>query len=472
MKKNIKGILGIASLLGMLTMNIAFAAPVAEEDALTIHKNAIVVDTHNDTMMKVIDKTTWLPVVNIREATPFHIDIPKLEQGGLDVPFFSAYTAPYLMPDKKVDYGLTNSRLLALINAVHWTVNNNPDKMGFVRSVKDIESLVKGGKIAAVSTIEGAYSLNQDNGIELLRQYNDLGVRAVVFTHNFSNDLGEGVNKAYKDGTPSQGGLTDLGKAAVKEMNRLGMIIDVSHLSEETFWGVINTSNAPIIASHSGVYTLKNHIRNLKDDQIQAIAKNGGVVQVVYWKALVADGDKVSVKQMVDHIDYIVKLVGINHVGLGSDFDGAPMLADLTNCTELPNVTIELAKRGYTKSDIEKILGGNSMRVIKTVWGKADVRKGKGAPSITPTINMGEVLSNKLPTLTAKIDMDKNSVLNESSLKVIIDGKVYKPQYNKAAGVVTLQVTDSLQSNFHVVTFEAANSSGQVSREARTFYIQ
>ena len=464
--------LGILPLLALLTINIVFAAPITEEDALNIHKNAIVVDTHNDTMMKVIDKTTWRPVVNIREATPFHIDIPKLEQGGLDVPFFAAYTAPYMTPDKKVDYSLTNSRILALINALHWTVNNNFDKIGLAKSVKDVENLVNSGKIAAVSSIEGAYSLNQDNGIELLRQYNDLGVRAIVFTHNYSNDLGEGINNAYKDGSPSQGGLTELGKTAVKEMNRLGMIIDVSHLNEETFWAVIKTSNSSIIASHSGASALKKHVRNLTDDQIRAIAKNGGVVQVVYWKTLVADGDKVSLEQMVDHIDHIAKLVGIDYVGLGSDFDGAPMLSNLTNCADIPKVTVELAKRGYTKHDIEKILGKNTMRVIKEVWSKADLQQGKGSPSITPTISMGEIVLGKLPALTANIGTGKDSVINEASLKVIVDGKVYKPQYNKSAGTVTLQVAEPLQGNYHVVTFEAANSSGQVSREARIFYIQ
>ncbi|WP_346353343.1 dipeptidase [Azotosporobacter soli] len=450
----------------------AQAATLTQEEALAVHKRATIVDTHNDTMMKVIDKNTWLPLVNIREATSFHIDIPKLEQGGLNVPFFAAYTAPYLSTDNKVDYTLTNSRILALISALHWTVNNNSDKMGLARSVAEVESLLQAKKIAAVASIEGAYSLKADNGIELLRQYNDLGVRAIVFTHNYSNDLGEGINNAYKDGTASQGGLTELGKTAVQEMNRLGMIIDVSHLNEATFWGVVQTTNAPIIASHSGAYALKDHVRNLKDDQIRAIAKTGGVVNIPYWKALIAAGEKVDCSQMVDHIDYVVKVAGVDHVGLGSDFDGAPMLSDLEDCSALPKITLELAKRGYTQSDIEKILGGNSLRVMKDVWHRADAKNRADAPVVTPALQMGEVIATPLPLLSAKIDAGKGATLKDAGIKVIIDGKIYKPAYNKATGVVQFQVTESLATNYHVVTFEAENDRGQVSREARTFYVQ
>ena len=457
-------------------MSFIFASSIAsvtfasqtEKDALEAHKQATLVDTHNDTMMKVIDKTTWMPVTNIRSNTNFHIDIPKMRQGQLDVSFFAAYTAPYLDEAKQVDYTLTNSRILSLINALHWTVRNNPDEIGMAKSVEDISRLTKDGKIAAVSTIEGAYSLNNDNAVELLRQYYDLGVRAVGMTHNYSNDLGEGVNEKYIDKTPSQGGLTELGKTVVKEMNRLGIIVDVSHLDERTFWDVIKTSNAPIIASHSGSSVLKNHVRNLTDEQIKALAKNGGVVQIPYWKALIADGDKVAMKQMVDHIDHVVKLVGVDYVGLGSDFDGAPMLTDLGTCAELPGITQELFNRGYCKSDVTKILGGNSMRVMKAVWHKENKVAGL---SITPSVNMGEVLSNATPVLTATIAAAKGVEVNEYNIKAIVDGKVYKPQYDKRTQTLILEITEPLAKNYHVVTFEVSSSDGKVVREARIFYI-
>jgi len=469
-------------ILGMVLSGLIVASGFAEtsysadktvEYAEEIHFDAVVVDTHNDTMMKVVDRTTWLPSVNIGEGqTTFHIDIPKMQEGGLDVPFFAAYQSDYGSHSRNV------SRTLALLNALYWTASKNPDSMGIATSLKEIHDLTKKGKIAAVSTIEGGYSLRPSEGIELLHQYYDLGVRAVTLTHSLSNLLGEGVNRLYKDGTPSSGGLTDFGREVIREMNRLGMIVDVSHMAEETFWGAIEASEAPIIASHSSVYSLIAVPRNLKDDQIMAIAKNGGVVQIAFSAGFLADpAATATVGSIVDHIDYVVNLVGVDYVGLGSDFDGTTVPADLHDASGLPKITEELVRRGYSKPEIDKILGGNALRVLGQVQLLAENSPtivGQ-APSITPTLGMGQVISEQTPLLTARVDRGTGSLIDGSSFRIILDGNVYTPDYDDATGILSLQVTDPLTvglDGFHVVTFEAANIAGKVSRETGIFYVQ
>lgn len=469
-------------ILGMVLSGLIVASGFAEtsysadktvEYAEEIHFDAVVVDTHNDTMMKVVDPTTWLPSVNIGEGqTTFHIDIPKMQEGGLDVPFFAAYQSDYGSHSRNV------SRTLALLNALYWTASKNPDSMGIATSLKEIHDLTKKGKIAAVSTIEGGYSLRPSEGIELLHQYYDLGVRAVALTHSVSNWIGEGVNRKYWDGTPSDGGLTEFGGEVVREMNRLGMIIDVSHLAESTFWDVIEVSEAPIIASHSGVYSLRAVPRNLTDAQIMALARNGGIVQIVFSQGfLVNPGVPATVGSIVDHIDYVVNLVGVDYVGIGSDFDGTTVPADLRDASGLPKITEELVRRGYSKPEIDKILGGNTLRVLREVEHLAEKSPtivGQ-APSIIPTLSMGVVISEQTPLLTAHVDRGTGSPIEESSFRIILDGNVYIPDYDKTTGILSLQVTDPLTvglDGFHVVTFEAANIAGKVSRETGIFYVQ
>jgi membrane dipeptidase len=407
---------------------------------------------------------------SIGNPTELNIDIPKLRQGGLKVPFFSAYTYPYTTRDKQPDYARTNSRILALANALYWTIGNHPDKIGLAKTVKDIRKLVKEDKIAAVLTIEGAYSLNEKNSIELLKQYYDLGIRAIALTHNYSNVLGEGVFGVYRDGRASEGGLTPLGKQAVQEMNRLGIIVDVSHLDVRTFWGVIETSKAPIIASHSCAYSLQNHPRNLSDDQIQAIAKQSGVVQIAYWLDLLGSGENITIKTVADHIDYVVKLVGVDHVGLGSDYDGAKMIDELDNCAKIPEITRELVKRGYSKNDITKILGGNTLRVMREVEKRSDRRKQASDSAIGSKIRMGEIIQNDTPVLTAEIS--EKAKINDSAIRVIVDGIVYKSQYDPAGRIISWQAPAPLTKRFHVVTFEAAQRDGQVARDTKIIYIQ
>ncbi|TCN25116.1 dipeptidase [Mesobacillus foraminis] len=472
-----KKILSYAA-VSLLTLSLTAAplgktASAKELDALKLHFNSTVVDSHNDTMMKVVDPDTWLPSTDIRENTPFHIDIPKLQSGGLNVPFFAAYTSGYYGNNPR-----SISRTLALINALYWTEDRNSDVFNITTSYKEIEKTVKAGKIAAVPTVEGAYSLEEHNAIGLLHQYYDLGIRALGFTWNYSNSLGEGANRVYGDAdrTASQGGLTELGEKVAREMNKLGMIIDVSHLSENTFWDVIKVSKAPIMATHSGAYSLRNHQRNLTDDQLKALARNGGVVGIVFYPDFLTYGypDKLNyIKDYVDHIDHVVKTIGIDHVALGSDFDGGPLPADIQDSSELYKVTQELVRRGYSSQDIEKLLGKNTLRLLKEVQKAAShPAEAKGTSlTITPSLKMGETVPGNTPLLTAKIDSGKGAPLDEGSLKVFVDGIEHKPVFDAKTSSVSFQVKEQLKEKFHVVTFEGATKAGKVEKETRIFYI-
>lgn len=474
MKKSVGLFWGLSALLliSWVSSYKTIAVPTAEpRDPLAIHAMAVVVDTHTDTLSRVINDNTWMPQFDIGVERGFEVDIPKLRRGGVGVPFFGAWTAPYPPASRDVDYSLTNSRLLALMNALYWTIDQNPNDIGLVKSYQDIDDLKRSGKIAAVLSIEGAYSLNALNALELLRQYNDLGVRAIGLTWNVSNDLGEGVSGKYGDGTRSPAGLTPLGKSVVKEMNRLGIIVDVSHMSEASFWDTIEISDAPVIASHSGASTVRYHWRNLTDDQIRAIAKKKGVVQVPLYGAFLTEGMDRTVSKAVDHIDYIIKLVGVDYVGIGSDFDGAQPLDDLPTCAFMSSITSELVARGYSNSDIHKILGGNSLRVMKATWRK-NASPEVGTPRIVPSLKMGEVVATSQPTLTAQVDVVQVSRPDSLRLKVILDGVVHTPEFDAASGIAALTVNAPLTAKYHVVTFVAETSSGQSIRETRIFYVQ
>ena len=259
-------------------------------DNRKIHYNNIVVDAHNDTMLRIIDKETWLPIIDIGNNTDNHIDIAKLIEGGLDVAFFASYTSDY--------YGNTAKNLsknLALINALYFTAENNPDSFQITSDLDDIYRAVKNNKIAALPTIEGAYAIEEANYKELLKQYYDLGIRVIGPTWNYSNAIGEGCYGDDKR-TPSSGGLTKLGEKVIEELNKLGILIDVSHLAEKTFWNLINISKSPIIASHSAVYNIRKHQRNLKDDQLKAIKENGGVVSLVLFPGFLSEKKKYMLK--------------------------------------------------------------------------------------------------------------------------------------------------------------------------------
>ncbi|ALX48858.1 dipeptidase [Lentibacillus amyloliquefaciens] len=446
------------------------AQPVEVQDAESIHFNSTVVDGHSDTMMNVIDEETWLPVNDIGEETSFHLDIPKAQAGGIDAPFFAAYTTGYYDNNPR-----TISRTLALINALHWTEEQNPDDFNISSTTKEIRQTVRKNKIAAIPTIEGAYSLQEHNALGLLHQYNDLGVKVLGFNWNYSNALGEGADRVYGDPekTPSEGGLTELGAEVAREMNDIGMAIDVSHMSRNTFFDVLEVTDAPVIASHSGVNAVKAHQRNLTDEQLQALKENGGLINIVFYPTFLTNDESGSVEDIVNHIDHAVDLIGIDHVGLGSDFDGASMPEDLQNAAEMPGITEELVNRGYSSQEIEKLLGGNALRVLKEVEKAAenDPSHRGVSPVVKPEYEMGETINTRTPLLQADIETKKGAPVDEDSFKVIVDGIAYEPDYNKKTSTLSLQLSEELQERFHVVTFEAENRAGKLTRETRIFYI-
>lgn len=438
-----------------------------------IHDEAVVIDTHCDTVLKVIDSDTWLPVVDIARKTSFMVDIPKLQAGGIDLQVFASYTSGYALPGGGQDFHRANSRLLALINGVRWTVRQNPQTLLAYQNPADLDLAVQSGKIGILASIEGAYSLSEESGLELLRQYYDLGIRMLALTWNYSNALGEGVNETYRDGTASSGGLTDLGRSVVLEMNKLGMIVDVSHLNETTFWDVLAVSTAPVIASHSSVDRLCPHVRNLTDSQIQAIAAAGGVVHVNYHRPFLAtDTASVTIDTLIDHIDAVVELAGINFVGLGSDFDGAKMPQGLEDATKVPLITRELLDRGYSENDIKKILGGNASRLFRDVNSRTGIQLSGQGLSIVPVLVSGSGIATAAPVLTATITAAEGQELDISSLSVIVDGLFFIPDYDPVSGSVTLALAEPLTEKFHVVTFQAAAHGGEIIRKTLIFYIE
>ena len=370
-------------------------------DPLSIHRRAIAIDMHADTTQRLVDEGLDL---NQRLADG-HLDAVRMKEGGLDAQFFSIWVEPEI-------YGLTGAgattRADEQIAAVRALTEKHPETWELATSANDIRRIVGNGKLAALMGLEGGYAI--DDKIENVERYYKMGVRYMSGAWSVSTSWAGSSG----DETGRTRGLTDFGKQVIREMNRLGMMVDVSHLSDKAFWDIVNTSTKPIIATHSNVRAIANVRRNLDDEMIRALAQKGGVVCVLFYPEFLEPGwsekkkivdaeiaplvqkasdqerggvarkkmarDRVRVEEyarrlppvgvarIVDHIDYIVKLVGIDHVGVGSDFDGIQAVpVDLSNVSELPNLTAELLRRGYSEADIDKILGGNILRVMEAV---------------------------------------------------------------------------------------------------------
>ena len=465
-------------LFGSLATTVAAAVTSSGET----HHSAVVVDMHNDTMMKVVDKNTWLPVVDLGSETPadIQLDLHKAGDGGLNVAFYAAYTA--CQTDVDDISARTNSRSLALINALHWTVAKNQDSMLLAGSTQEMIKGLEQGKHVAVASLEGMYQFGDENSKELLRQYYDLGVRSAGMVWNTPNELGAGANVANHE---ANAGLTDKGREMIAGMNRLGIIVDVSHMNENTFFETIATSKTPVVASHSGVDGIRPHVRNLSDEQLLRLKENAGVVSINFWRTAVADpGNSATVKKLVDHIDYAVDLIGIDHVGLGSDFDGAAMPTDLPNAAHLPKITEELLKRGYEQEEIEKIMGGNNLRVLEEVEQFAEEQssilqqRGLGI-NIIPDIQMGEIFHSTTPVLSATIVDHGDGIADFVHYRIIVNGIAYEPKYDLESGRISHQMQTALlgrgntenRGNFHVVTFDAKGPYGTTARETVIIYV-
>ncbi|MCW4050529.1 MAG: dipeptidase [Candidatus Bathyarchaeota archaeon] len=340
-----------------------------QERAKAIHEASLIVDTHNDTILHLIKAPPFIttetnppaPRRSLGERSEHgQIDIPRIQEGGVNCLLFAMYVSPL--------YSARLRRLIQMLDAFHIEIEKNQDTIAVATSYKEIMKTVKDGKIAAVITIEGGEPL--EGKIESLRTAYRLGARSLTLTHFPRNMLGDG------SGADSGSHLTDFGKQVVEEMNTLGMLVDISHLNETGFYDVIEITKAPILATHSNCKALCSHHRNLKDEQIKTLAENGGVINLSFCAGFIKDGigfgdpeavKRVTIQDWLDHLDHAINLVGTSHVGIGSDLDGGCGFPDLNDVTRFPLLSEGMVARGYTDQDIQKILGGNNLRVFKKV---------------------------------------------------------------------------------------------------------
>ncbi|MFZ3214286.1 MAG: dipeptidase [Terriglobales bacterium] len=369
-------------------------------DWRAIHQSAIIIDGHADTPQRFVDEGFDLG----SDAGAGHMDLAKVRAGNLGAQFFSIW------PDLERYRGHYPRRTLELIDSVYQQVARHPDRMMMAFTADDIVRAHQQHKLAALMGIEGGHAI--DNSLGLLRDYYRLGVRYMTLTHYESTDWADSSGDIDDPNVKHHDGLTDFGVEVVREMNRLGMLVDISHVSDRTFYRTLVVSRAPVIASHSSSRALTNHARNLTDDMLRALARNGGVAMVNYNAAFVSEDyrraweaqkperdqameaarekDKAAgkpltleeevklekewaakiprppFKSLIDHIDHMAKVAGVDHVGLGSDFDGVAALpVGMDSVADLPKITQALVERGYTAEQVQKILGGNLLRVMR-----------------------------------------------------------------------------------------------------------
>jgi len=396
-----------------VTCSLALAQASAHSDssvsakALQIHNSALVVDTHADTPQRFLDENFDIGSTDPNDIG--HISLDKAKRGNLGAEFFSIWVEP------ETNKGHFAQHTFDLIDAVYDQAARHPDRMMMAFSPNDIDHAHKEHKLAALMGIEGGHSI--ENDIHLLHIYYRLGVRYMTLSWSNTNEWADSSGDIDDPKVQHHNGLTDFGKQVVLEMNRLGMMVDISHVADKTFWDTIATTKAPVIASHSSARALCDAPRNMTDDMLKAVAKNGGVVQVNFFNGFIdqnfrnaqlaqkkdqdaaiqkytdelkSQGKPINyieldrlerewiakiprppLKSLIDHIDHIAKVAGIDHVGLGSDFDGVSGAtpAGIDSAADLPKITQALLDRGYSADDIRKILGGNLMRVFREVEG-------------------------------------------------------------------------------------------------------
>lgn len=333
-------------------------------EAAAIHSAGMLFDGHNDLPWEIREKgNSSFDTLDISKSQlTLHTDIPRLRQGGLKAQFWSVF-----VPAEHDKTGDALLQTLHQISIVKTMIQRYPETFAFASTADDIERIVKSGKVASMMGVEGGYSI--ENELSNLQRLYDEGCRYMTLTHSRSLQW---ADSATDD--PISHGLSDFGRDVVLEMNRLGMLVDLSHVSPETMKGALATTKAPVIFSHSSARAICDHPRNVPDDVLPLVAKNGGVVMVNFFSAFIVptaqlklDKDaRGSLHDVVDHIDHLVEVAGIDHVGIGSDYDGVPRLPEqLENVASYPLITQELLNRGYDQASIHRILGGNVMRVLR-----------------------------------------------------------------------------------------------------------
>jgi membrane dipeptidase len=361
--------------------------------AAVLHAQAIGIDTHIDTAQRVlIDRT------DITQRSPVgHVDIPRLKEGGVNAPFFALWVPAYYKGPEAI------RRTLDLRDAMQRVFDTHPELIAAALTAADIERITRSGRIAAILTLEGGHQI--DNDLAVLRMYHRLGIRAMTLTHFRNNEWADSSTDKS-----AHNGLTAFGKDVVKEMNRIGMIVDVSHVSDKTFYDALAASTKPVIATHSSCRELSNVPRNMTDDMLRALAKNGGVVGINFGEGFLnpKDAEKLmatveslaadpaltgkalddyaaeelhrdlkpvpsfaTIEDAVSHIDHAITVAGIDHVGIGSDFDGiSSPPKGLEDISKMPALKVALKRHGYSDEDLKKVFGGNVLRVMREVIGK------------------------------------------------------------------------------------------------------
>ncbi len=321
----------------------------------SLHRSSVVIDFHCDSLLDARDGRRTLT----ERSNEGQIDVPRLSEGGVTAQVFALWAEP----DQPARATLQAMRSL---DAFYTTVDESAGALRLAVTAADVERAKADGVVAGLLSIEGADALNGE--LAMLRVFYRLGVRAVGLTWNHRNQAADGVAESR-----TGGGLTEFGVAPVREMNRLGMLVDIAHLAPRGVEDVLAISAAPIIDSHANAQSLCSHRRNLTDAQLEAVARSGGVVGVVYYPGFVHDDpQKADLDRLVDHIDHMVSVIGPNHVGLGSDFDGfmgEPPPTGLEDVSRLPALTQKLLDRGHAPDDVRRILGGNWLRVLRQVVG-------------------------------------------------------------------------------------------------------
>lgn len=361
---------------------------VTDAEVMRVHRSALIIDTHNDVPMKTVKG------FNIgRASRKGSTDIPRLRAGNVGAQFFAAYVpGRYARQKNAAEYA--RKVISSIRNDI---VSKHADTFALARTADDIVNAKRRGKIAALIGLEGGHAI--EDSLKILREFYDSGVRYMTLTHTNTNNWADSSGDIANTTIKHYGGLNALGRDIVREMNRLGMIVDVSHVADETFWDALDTSQAPIFASHSSCRALSNSRRNMTDDMIRGMAKKGGVIQINFACDFLSErvrtdspeekrklntkfGDdqdelrayvesrfaRATLADVVAHIDHVVKIAGVDAVGLGSDFDGVDCTpVGLEDVSKFPNLTRALLEKGYTPEQINKIYGGNTLRLMREV---------------------------------------------------------------------------------------------------------
>ena len=387
----------------LIGLSSAKASAKLEKKAQRIHSKCLTIDTHCDTPMQMIKQ--GFTIRDEHQAPQSRVDLPRMKSGGLDAMFFAVFTGQKPRTDE--NYRKTYELANQMLDSINSMVKHNSDLATLALKADDLAKIEKTGKRAIYIGMENGFPLAKD--ITRVEEFYKKGVRYITLCHSFHNDICD----SSSDAAPAEhNGVSDFGKQVIAEMNRLGMMIDISHASDKSFFDVIELSKAPVIASHSSVRSVAKHNRNMSDEMIKKLAQKGGVIQICLLDEYIKEPDTTSVKfkvakrlhkiykttynsmsetekavfdkewedleasktselptikDMVDHIDYVKNLVGVDYVGIGSDFDGGGGLRDCIDVSQFPNITLELLRRGYTKTEIRKIWGGNLLRVFREV---------------------------------------------------------------------------------------------------------